>query len=338
MTMKMLVFDFRKTEEEFFKNNKLENFEITFFNESLNEQTVANISQKVKDKVGIISVFIDSEVTGKVLDEFKNLRLITTRSTGVNHINLRACQRKNIAVINVENYGSTSVVQFTLGMMIGLVRNIPVADFYVRNGSSKCKEFVGRDLTKLTLGIVGTGAIGAGFAKIASAMDMSVIAYDLKPKKELETVLKYVDFETLVQTADIISLHLPYTGTNLHMFSEREFAMMKKGSYFINTSRGELVRLKDLYAALESEHLKGAALDVLTCEAYSFGCHKIKEVAPSATCVHEVEVVRKLAGFPNVVITPHIAYDTQDSIDYILERTFIGIMDFVRGRGKYRVV
>jgi D-lactate dehydrogenase len=342
MTIKMLVFDFRPTEEDFFKNNKLDNFDITFFKESLNEQNAAKIPQELKDSTNIVSVFIESEVNDNVLSEFKNLRLLTTRSTGVNHINLRACQQKNIAVINVENYGSTSVVQYTLGLMTALVRNIPAANDYVKRAERECTEFVGRDLTKLTLGIAGTGATGAGVAKIARAIGMDVIAYDVVEKKELikDGCLKYVDFETLIKKSDIITLHLPYTGNNLHMFAAREFGMMKKNSYFINTSRGELVMLADLYEAVKSGHLKGAALDVLTCESYSFNCNKLAQNTPepSSTCASEVQTVAKMSKLPNVIITPHIAYDTQDSIDYILDRTFAGIMDFIRGGSKYRVV
>ncbi|MDR1167261.1 MAG: hypothetical protein LBK53_00010 [Heliobacteriaceae bacterium] len=337
MTLKMILFDFRKPEEDFFKKHKPENFDIAFYKKSLNAQTIREIPQEIKDNASVISVFIDSEITKEIINGFKNLRLITTRSTGVNHINLRACRKKNVAVINVENYGSTSVVQYTAGLMIALVRNIIPASQSVAN-PSKCAEFTGRDLTKLTIGIVGTGATGGAMAKLCTAFGMDVLAFDVIEKKELE--LKYTDMATLIKNSDIITLHLPYTGDNFHMFSQREFEMMKKGSYFINTSRGELIKTKDLYKALKNGHLAGAALDVLTCESYSFKCNKLAENAQtsSSSCIEEAEIVKKMIKLPNVVITPHIAYETQDSIDYILEQTIAGIKDFIAGGNEHRVV
>jgi D-lactate dehydrogenase len=330
------MFDFRGSEKEFFERNKLDNFDITFIEESLNEETVLNLSERTRNSAQIISVFIDSEITTHVLNSFNNLRLVSTRSTGFDHINLHACRKRNIAVVNVENYGSTSVAQYTIGLIIALVRNIPAAAGYITDKTKTCREFAGRDLSKMSIGIVGTGATGAAVTQICQTLGMQVFGFDLVEKKELK--IRYTDFESLVKKSDIVSLHLPYTGNNLHMFSKREFDMMRQGAYFINTSRGELVHTVDLYDALSSGHLKGAALDVLTCENYSFACNKLARNNPSHSCVVEVEAAKKLAGLPNVIITPHIAYETQDSIDYILEETFTGIMDFVKGGHLHRVV
>jgi D-lactate dehydrogenase len=335
MSIKMIVFDFRGSEQEFFRRNKLDNFEITFVSESLNDETVQNLPVEVIDSTQVISVFIESEVTSHVLSHFKNLRVVSTRSTGIDHINLHGCRRRNIAVVNVENYGSTSVAQYAVGLIIALVRNIVPASRYITN-EKECREFTGRDLSKMSIGIVGTGATGAAVAKICQALGMKVFGFDPVEKKELE--FRYTDFESLVRKSDIVTLHLPYTGNNLHMFSKREFDMMRRDAYFINTSRGELVNTVDLYDVLKSGHLKGAALDVLTCESYSFACNKLAQNEPSQSCVIEVEAAQKLAQLSNVIITPHIAYETQDSINYILEETFTGIMDFISGGSSHRVV
>jgi D-lactate dehydrogenase len=334
MSIKMIVFDYRASEEEFFKRHKLENSDITFVKESLNDETVGNLPNRIKENAQAISVFIDSEITQFGLSHFPNLRIISTRSTGYDHINLHACQKRNIAVVNVENYGSTSVAQFTIGLIIALVRNIPAAAHYMID--KICHDFIGRDLSKMTIGIVGTGATGAAVAKIASALGMKVFGYDPVEKKELE--LRYTDFESLIKKSDILSLHLPYTGNNLHLFSKREFDMMKQGAYFINTSRGELVNTPDLLEAIQSKHLKGTALDVLPCENYSFACKQLAQNAPSSSCARETEAAQELAKMPNVIITPHIAYETQDAIDYILEETFTAIMDYINGGNLHRVV
>ncbi len=336
MSIKMIVFDFRGSEEEFFKRNKLENFDITFITGTLNDESVLELPQKLRDSVQVVSVFIESEITSHVIGQFKNLLVISTRSTGVDHINLRSCQKRNIAVLNVERYGSTSVAQYTLGLIIALIRHIPAATQYMKSETRHCTEFVGRDLTKLTLGVIGTGATGAVVAKTCEFIGMKVLGFDLFQKKELN--IEYTDFETLIKTSDVLTLHLPYTGNNQHMISKDQLNMMKPDAYFINTSRGELVKTVDLYDVMSKGHLKGAALDVLPCESYNFACAELEKHLPPQSCAAEVKAARNLAALPNVIITPHIAYETQDAIDYILEETFTGVMNYFTGNNTHRVV
>lgn len=131
-------------------------------------------------------MFINSTVSRAVVDAFKNLRIIATRSTGYDHIDLKASQKKNITVLNVMNYGETSVAQYTFGLIIALVRNIIPASKMIRCAETNVDDFAGRDLSKLTLGVVGTGAIGAAVCQYAHALDMHVLAYDINPKKNLK--------------------------------------------------------------------------------------------------------------------------------------------------------
>ena len=272
--MNMLVFEFREAEKKFFEENNFQDFNITFFPECLNEEFVENLAPELLEDTNIISVFINSVVNKNVIDKFKNLRVISTRSTGYDHICVESCQYKNIAVTNVTNYGETSVAQFTFGLMIALIRNIPSAAIAFKNSESSSQTFIGRDLSKLTLGVVGTGAIGASVCKTANSFGMNILGYDVKYKQELvdKFNVKYVSFDELVKLADIISLHLPYTGENYHMFDEKTFSEMKENSYFVNTSRGELVDLGALYKYIANGKIKGAALDVLTCESLNFSC------------------------------------------------------------------
>lgn len=155
MTVNMLVFEYKDTEKEFFKDKQFDGFNITFYEECLSPEFLDKIPQELKDNAFVISVFINSIVDKAVINSFKNLRIISTRSTGYDHIDLKASQSKNITVLNVENYGETSVAQFTFGLMITLVRNIVPAVMYVKGEQSKEKDFTGRDLSKLTLGVVG---------------------------------------------------------------------------------------------------------------------------------------------------------------------------------------
>lgn len=132
-------------------------------------------------------------------------------------------------------------------------------------------------MSKLTIGVVGTGAIGVAVCKLAQAFGMRILAYDIIEKQELinTTNVKYVDLTTLLRQSDIVTLHLPYTGDNLNMFTYEQFSVMKNTSYFINTSRGELVNTKELYNAVSKGAIQGAALDVVACETACFKCNRL---------------------------------------------------------------
>lgn len=332
MAIKMLVFDFRESERKFFEENKLENFDITFFKESLNEDNVDNLTSEQLDNTAVISVFVDSEVTKNVIDRFRNLRIVSTRSTGIDHINHKACVEKNIDVINVETYGAKSVAQYTIGLMIALIRKIIPASRYILAKDVSCSSFVGRDISKLTMGVIGTGFIGASVGKLAKDMGMNVLVYDLIQRTEVENYAQYVDLDTLLTKSDVITLHIPYTSENFHLISHEQFKMMKPDAYLINTSRGEILDTEALYNAIVSGQIAGAALDVVSCESYSFKCSQYaKRLNRDLACMKEAELVQKLAQFPNVIITPHVAYQTQDAVDYLLKMTFNGVLDSVRG-------
>ncbi|MBD5402125.1 hypothetical protein HDR58_04925 [bacterium] len=340
MSCKMLFFDYRESEKAFFEKNHYDNFEIKFFNENLNEETVNNISEEDLESAMIISVFITSNITEKVVEKFKNLRIISTRSTGVDHIDLEPCVNKNIAVINVESYGVTSVAQFTFALLLTLQRQIFPAVLSIKTGECVQHNYTGNNLASLTLGIIGTGAIGASVCAIASSFGMHVIGYDLLPKKELEQKynIEYTNLENLLERSDIVSLHLPYTKDNYHLISDRELKKMKDNSYLINVSRGELINLEALLKYVKNGKLKGVGLDVVACVDSTCIEEVVRTERSSLLCLEESKVVKELNNYPNVIITPHIAYDTQESVDYILQKTFDGLKDFLYGGKKYRLL
>ncbi len=339
--MNMLVFELRDAEKKFFENNDFKDYNITFFPEPLNDEFVETLSPELLESTNVISVFINSVVNKEVIDKFKNLRIISTRSTGYDHICVKTCQYKNIAVINVTNYGETSVAQFTFGLIIALLRKLFDAASVMHKFNDVPESFLGRDLSKLSLGIVGTGAIGGAVCRIGKCFGMSIYGCDLKIRQELvdKYDLKYVSLEELVKNSDIVSLHLPYTAANYHMFNEDIFSKFKDNSYFVNTSRGELVDLRALYKYVESGKIQGVALDVLACESVSFHCTNLADKLGGAplNCLSEALYVEKLNKHKNVIVTPHIAYETQDSIDYILEQTMENIKKTINGDKMCRV-
>lgn len=340
MACKMLIFDLREAEKNFFNENKFENYEIKFFQESLNEKTVENISKEDLENAMIISVFTTSEITEKIIEKFKNLRIVSTRSTSCEHINFKSCINKNIAIINVEKYGNNSVAQFTFTLILALVRQLFPAILAVKNSTCLKNNFTGRNLANLTLGIIGTGAIGASVCKIAHAFDMNILAYDINPKEELKEKynVKYVEMDELLRNSDIVSLHLPYNKDTYHIMSGNEFKKMKNNSYFINVSRGELVNLDALLKYVKNGKLQGVGLDVVAC-VDSNCLEDVKKIERSTLqCLEESNVVKELNSYSNVLITPHMSFETQESVDYILEKTFDGLKDFVSGGHKYRII
>lgn len=341
MAIDMLMFDFRTPEKLYFQLHDFGCFNIKFYEESLNEDFLQEIPPELLDNITVISVFINSKLSENVIKKFKNLRVIATRSTGVDHIDIEFCRKNHIAVVNVENYGATTVAQYTFALILTLVRKIIPANLYMRDHNRAPQMFLGRELGGYTLGVLGTGAIGGSVCQIAHCLGMNILAYDLKPKNELITKfgVKYVEFDELLENSDIITLHLPYTKENYHLIAKPQFERMHKKPYLINTSRGELVCLLDLKNALAKKDISGAALDVLSCESLSFrreDCFSCD--IKRSECFDELEIVDEIVNWDNVIITPHIAYETQEAVDYILKISMYAIMDFFKGSNTNRVV
>lgn len=327
--MKMLIFDFRESEQEFFKKNEFTDFDITYINEPLNSQT--QLTEEQWNETDIVSVFISSAVTEDVINKFKNLRIIATRSTGYDHIDLKCCAGNNIAVFNVEQYGQKAVAEYTLGMIIALVRNMLPAYLDVQKNLINHPDYEGRNLCSMSLGIIGCGAIGEAVAKLALSFGMKVLITSYAKCKEVDEQVKYVSIEDLLENSDIISLHIPYTKETHHFLNEKEFERMKDGVYIINTARGELINSISLYENLLTGKVKGAALDVLECEQVALTGDLTHIKNSDTTCVASALITQKLLALKNVIITPHIAYNSKEAIETLLSTTFNNIRDFIKG-------
>lgn len=329
--MKMLMFDFRESEKTFFERNEFKDIDITFISEPLNEMSI--LSEEQLQDTDVISVFITSNITENVIKKFKNLRIIATRSTGYNHIDVKYCSQNNIAVFNVEEYGQTSVAQFTITLMLALIRNLFPAYFDTQRNIINHPDYEGRNLNKLTLGIIGCGAIGSAVAKIGNFFDMKILVCSHAKRTDVSSFAEYVTMDEVLSNSDIITLHLPYTSENYHIIGENEFKKMKDGTYIINTARGELIDIVALYENLVSGKIKGAALDVFECEHLALNqeivTEEIRDYEPR--CMTSAYIFQKLLGMENVIVTPHIAYNTQESVDTLLETTFNNIRDFSKG-------
>lgn len=341
MSIKMLFFDYRENEKKFFEGTVFANCDVKFFSNSLDSETVDKISQQDLDNTFAISVFIHSMLTEDVISKFKNLRVIITRSTGYDHINKYACLKRNIALINIPDYGEISVAEFTVCLMLSLLRKLPLALKSVSEQTFTFQNFVGRDLRNLNVGIIGTGSIGGAVCKLLKSFNANVFAYDINKKQELieKYGVIYKDLDDLISQSDVISLHIPYVKENYHLFSDEKFEIMRPNSYFINVSRGELVDLSSLKKYIDNGKISGVALDVVACPCMD----KCKDFAnkidvTSLDCLTKSEIILELTKLPNVIITPHIAYESQNSIDYILKETFKSLSEFVNGSYQNRIL
>lgn len=327
--MKMLMFDFRESEKDYFNKNNLPDFEIEFVKEPLNE--LSQLSENQLNETDAISVFITSKVTEEVIKKFKNLRIIATRSTGYNHIDLEYCIKNNIAVFNVGEYGKSSVAQFTFMLILSLIRKIIPAYLDMQKNLMNHECYEGRNLETLTIGIIGCGSIGSSVAKIAHIFGMKVYICSFEKDSEISKFGNYCELDELLKNSDIVTLHLPYKGENYHIINDENLNKMKQGAYLINTARGELVDIIAVYNNLVSGHLGGAALDTIECENFAINDAPIDTSTSHSQCLTKALAVQKLLGMKNVIITPHIAYNTKESVDKLLSSTFNSIRDYTKG-------
>ena len=335
--MNLLFFDLRESEKNFFKENKFCDFNITFKEEALTEKT--KLTDEEYEKTGILCVYRSSILTAKVLKKFKNLRIIATRSHGFTHIDLDYCIKNRINVLNTEQYGEEAVAEFAIGVIIDLTRKIKNSMIDIRKKHISPKDYEGELLNKKTIGIIGCGKVGLKLAKIANFFEMKVLVSSYKESPQFEKVCNIVPFDTLLANSDIIYLHMPFTTENYQIIGEEELNKMKDGVYIVNTSSVELIDLKALYKSLASGKVKGAGLDILESDYIKGkGSTRANELGGETMCTKEnYKITEKLLDMPNVLITPHLAYNTKEYIDFVLEYTFNNIRDNIKGNYTNRI-
>jgi D-lactate dehydrogenase len=326
-----------------------------FFEENLQDHRIAFFSEleEIPAETECLSIFINSRVTKEFLDGHAQLRGIATRSTGVDHIDLETCNERGIAVSSVPTYGANSVAEHTFALLLAISRRIRQALMAKRKGQFSLETFRGFDLKDKTIGVVGAGRIGLHVIRIAKAFGMHVVATDPKPSGLLSEVLgfEYVSFDELLQRSEIISLHAPFTRSTLHLFNQETFAKCRRGVVLINTARGSLIKTEALLEALDSGVVAGAGLDVLEderlfrSEASRLVTDRIVKDLQEISSPEEMhirhperlaEIQRltaneSLLSRPNVIFTPHIAFNSIEAVRRINEVTLQNLIAFAAG-------
>lgn len=303
--------------------------EVSFFNGSIED----NI-ELIKD-FEAISIFVGNPVSADAIKELPNLKLIVTRSTGFDHIDLEAAKEAGVVVLNVTSYGERTVAEFAFALIMTISRKVADAyDRLRRSGDTDVEHFEGFDLVNKKIGIVGTGKIGRNAARIAHGFGMQVLLFDIHedPNFASEIDGRYLSLEELVAQSDIITIHVPYNDHTHHLINADLLSKFKKGSLLINTSRGAVVCTADLLEALKSGQIGGAGLDVVEGEEdFRDDLTLLLKETNDIEKFREIIAAHELVDMDNVIVTPHIAFNTREAKDQIVKKTIQNIKDYIEG-------
>lgn len=320
--MNISFFELEPFEREYYRK-QLAKHSLTFDSRPLTSRRLT----KHKD-AEVLVVFIFSKIDRTVLEKLPKLKCICTMSTGYDHIDIQAARELGITVCSVPAYGQNTVAEHAFALLQTLNRNIIPAVERTRECNFDYRGLMGVDLEGKTLGVVGTGRIGQYMIRYAKGFGMQVIAYDKFKKQELAKNLgfRYVSLNQLCKKADFISLHLPLLESTHHLIGKEEFALMKPSAQLINTSRGPLVDTKALLQALDKKKIRGAALDVLELENDLKKESRLTttlgtDAARMCTLVENHNLLNR----DNVIVTPHLAFYTEEALQRIMDTTIKNI-------------
>lgn len=311
-------FDAKPYDKEWFdKINK--SYEIRYFEGRLRPEN-ARLAEGCK----AVCAFVNDIINGKTIDKLveMNVEVILMRCAGYNNISLNAV-RGRLKILRVPEYSPYAVAEHTMGLILALNRRIPRAYIRTRDFNFSLQGLTGFDLHGKTAGVIGTGRIGQVFINICKGFGMKILAYDPRPK-EIDGV-EFVEKEELFKRSDIISLHCPLTRETRYIIDEAAIALMKKSALIVNTSRGQLIDTEALLSALNEKRIGGAALDVYEEESGLFFEDNSDKIVTD-------EVLSLLVSRPNVIITSHQAFLTEEALRNIAEVTLQNFDDYLQGR------
>lgn len=316
---KIAFFDTKPYDEaQFNEIKKNYDFDIKYFESKLNEDS----ARMINGCEGVCA-FVNDRLDKKVIDILADsgVRVIAMRCSGYNNVDIKSC-RGRISVLRVPAYSPYAIAEHAMGMILMLNRKLHRAYIRTRDFNFSLNGLLGYDLHGKTVGVVGTGKIGCVFADICKGFGMNVLGYDLYPAKN--SSIEYVDFKTICQKADIISLHCPLTEQTKYMINKETIADMKDGVVIINTSRGMLIDTDALLDAIKNEKIGAAGLDVYEEESDLF----FEDY--SDTIVLD-DVLSRLLSMPNVLVTSHQAFFTKEAISNIAKTTMDNLSQFFDG-------
>lgn len=309
--MKILFFSAKPYDRQFFEQtNKHYGFELEFWETHLGPHIVDAIK---KDTYDAVCVFVNDKLTEPVIATLaqKGIKIIALRCAGFNNVAIDAVKKHDLRLCRVPAYSPQAVAEHAVAMLLTLNRKTHKAYNRTREQNFSLNGLMGFNLYQKTVGVIGTGKIGAAFCKIMLGFGCKVLAFDPFENEELKKDgVIFQSFNEVIKEADVISLHCPLTNENKYLINANSLGLMKKGVTIINTSRGALINTKDTIEALKAGHIKGLGIDVYEQEEKLF----FKDL--SASIIGDDDIQR-LMSFPNVLVTGHQAFFTEEALTEI---------------------
>ncbi|MCL4154317.1 UNVERIFIED_CONTAM: hypothetical protein GTU68_046517 [Idotea baltica] len=319
--MKIAVFSTQSYDKEYLDKFK-ENLELTYYEAALNTSTVS-----LTEEYDVVCAFVNDKLDKETIQSLaqNGVKAIAMRCAGYNNVDLEAAAKNNLKVMNVPAYSPHAIAEHAVALILTLNRKTHKAYNRVREGNFSLQNLTGFDLFNKTVGVVGTGEIGAIFCKIMLGFGCKVLAFDMVESDDLKKAgVQFAPMEAIIKQSDIISLHCPLTPQTFHLFDEKAFSIIKKGAMLINTSRGAVIDTSAAIEALKSKQLGYLGIDVYEQEDKIF----FKDLSES---VIQDEQIQRLISFPNVLITSHQGFFTKEALDQIAITTLKNINDFASG-------
>ncbi len=318
--MKVVFFSSQPYDIQFFNLHKDEfGFELVYFESALTKKTAA-----LAENAEAVCVFVNDKLTSEVIEllALQGVKIIALRCAGFNNVDLEAAKRNGIKVCRVPAYSPEAVAEHAVAMLLTLNRKTHKAYNRVREQNFSLHGLLGFDVHNKSVGVVGTGNIGKAFCKIMLGFGCKVSAFDIIANRDLEAI--GVEFKPLqeVLECDIISLHCPLNDQTKHIINDSTIAMMKKGVMLLNTSRGGLIDTKAVIQALKSCQIGYLGIDVYEQEEKLF----FRDLSSD---IIQDDLIQRLMSFPNVLITAHQAFFTEDALSQITTTTLKNIQDFI---------
>jgi D-lactate dehydrogenase len=320
--MRILFYDAKKYDVDSFDKElvKFSNIEVEYLDTDLSRSTVA-----LARGYDAVCAFVSSDCSAKVLEKLNEfgIKLLLLRCAGFNNVDVEAANKYGITVLRVPGYSPEAVAEFAITIALAVNRHLHKSYIKVRENNFALTGLTGINFFGKTAGIIGTGKIGAAMCRICQGLGMKVIAYDAYVNPNLDFV-EYKSFDEVLAESDLISLHCPLTEDNYHMINKDTIAKMKDNVILVNTSRGALVDTNDLIQGIRAKKFFGVALDVYEEETNNVFEDRADDILDNS-------VVARLLSFPNVIVTSHQGFLTEEALESISNTTLQNATDYMNG-------
>lgn len=315
----ILFYDTKKYDKDSFEKaiKDYEDIHIDYLDADLSLQTTS-----LAKGYDAVCAFVSSDVSGVILESLAQygIKLVLMRCAGFNNVDVDKAKELGITVLRVPGYSPEAVAEHAMALALAVNRHIHKGYIKVRENNFSLIGLTGINFYGKTAGIVGTGKIGAAMCRICKGFGMKVIAYDMYPNKDLDFV-EYVDFDTLLKESDLISLHCPLTSETKHLICDKTIQKMKDNVVLVNTSRGALIKTEDLISGIRAKKFFGVGLDVYEEETNNVFENREDDIL-------ETSITSRLLSFPNVIVTSHQGFLTEEALLSISHTTLKNARDY----------